>query len=146
MKIINIYPIAETISTLQKTGIKIFMLTGDKVETAINIAYSCKLISDDFQQILIDGKDDDKVGSQLHHGEQIINESVPDSNFYMVVTGDALIYAAQSHRTKLFSKIANSCKSIIASRVSPKQKQEIVTIIRKEVKKRKKLYAKSRFL
>jgi len=36
-----------TIYDLQKAGIKIWMLTGDKLETAENIGYSCKLLSND---------------------------------------------------------------------------------------------------
>lgn len=34
----------ESIEALHKAGIKIWMLTGDKQETAINIAYACKLL------------------------------------------------------------------------------------------------------
>ena len=34
----------ETIAILKKAGIKIWVLTGDKIETAINIGYSCKLL------------------------------------------------------------------------------------------------------
>ena len=37
--------VPETISDLQKAGIKIWMLTGDKLETAENIGYSCKLLN-----------------------------------------------------------------------------------------------------
>jgi phospholipid-translocating ATPase len=33
-----------TIEALRKAGIKVWMLTGDKRETAINIGYSCGLI------------------------------------------------------------------------------------------------------
>jgi len=32
---------------LQEAGIKIWMLTGDKLETAENIGYSCKLLKND---------------------------------------------------------------------------------------------------
>ncbi|XP_060134863.1 phospholipid-transporting ATPase VD isoform X6 [Zootoca vivipara] len=37
--------VPETIDALRKAGIKIWMLTGDKSETAINIAHSCKLLA-----------------------------------------------------------------------------------------------------
>ena len=37
----------ETIRDLQDAGIKIWMLTGDKLETAENIGTSCKLIQND---------------------------------------------------------------------------------------------------
>lgn len=36
--------VPETIASLQEAGIKIWMLTGDKLETAENIAQSCKLL------------------------------------------------------------------------------------------------------
>lgn len=36
--------VPESIEALQKAGIKIWMLTGDKQETAVNIAYACKLL------------------------------------------------------------------------------------------------------
>lgn len=39
--------VPETINDLQEAGIKIWMLTGDKLETAENIGYSCKLLKKD---------------------------------------------------------------------------------------------------
>lgn len=38
-------------------GIKIWVLTGDKIETAINIGYSCKLLSDGMEKLIVDGKE-----------------------------------------------------------------------------------------
>ncbi|KAJ1516593.1 hypothetical protein HMI54_011154 [Coelomomyces lativittatus] len=43
--------VPETIATLSMTGIKIWMLTGDRQETAINIGYSCKLLTEDMHLI-----------------------------------------------------------------------------------------------
>jgi P-type E1-E2 ATPase len=37
--------VPETIFKLAKAGIKIWVLTGDKQETAINIGFSCKLLT-----------------------------------------------------------------------------------------------------
>lgn len=39
---------------LLKAGIKIWVLTGDKKETAINIGYSCKLLSDQLLNLTLD--------------------------------------------------------------------------------------------
>ena len=36
--------VPETIEVLQRAGIKVWVLTGDKQETAINIACACKLL------------------------------------------------------------------------------------------------------
>lgn len=38
--------VSEAIDKLRRAGIKLWMLTGDKRETAINIGYSCRLIKD----------------------------------------------------------------------------------------------------
>ena len=36
--------VPNTIADLAKAGIKVWVLTGDKEETAINIGYSCRLL------------------------------------------------------------------------------------------------------
>ena len=36
--------VPETIEALRAAGIKVWVLTGDKVETAINIGFSCRLL------------------------------------------------------------------------------------------------------
>lgn len=38
--------VPETISKLQRANIKVWVLTGDKMETAVNIGYSCKLLTE----------------------------------------------------------------------------------------------------
>ena len=49
----------ETIEMLLKADIKIWILTGDKIETAVNIGYSSKLLSDETHLIyLIDERPD----------------------------------------------------------------------------------------
>lgn len=50
--------VPETIFDLQRAGIKIWMLTGDKFETAENIGFSCKLIGPEFQIYKMQGPDD----------------------------------------------------------------------------------------
>lgn len=46
----------KAISAMKKAGIKIWVLTGDKVETAINIGFSCALLNDKMELYIIDGK------------------------------------------------------------------------------------------
>ncbi|KAG8516475.1 Phospholipid-transporting ATPase IA, partial [Galemys pyrenaicus] len=45
--------VPETIETLMKADIKIWILTGDKQETAINIGHSCKLLKKNMGMIVI---------------------------------------------------------------------------------------------
>lgn len=39
---------------MKRTGIKVWVLTGDKIETAINIGISCGLLDNSMEQYLID--------------------------------------------------------------------------------------------
>ncbi|XP_013865152.1 phospholipid-transporting ATPase ID isoform X2 [Austrofundulus limnaeus] len=45
--------VPETIALLSLTNIKIWVLTGDKQETAVNIGYSCKMLTDDMAEVFI---------------------------------------------------------------------------------------------
>lgn len=49
--------VPDTIHTLQQANIKVWVLTGDRQETAINIGYSCKLLTEDMD-LFICNKDD----------------------------------------------------------------------------------------
>ncbi|CAH0724955.1 unnamed protein product, partial [Brenthis ino] len=58
--------VPETIANLSMAGIKIWVLTGDKQETAINIGYSCQLLTDDMAEVfVVDGVSHDDVERQL---------------------------------------------------------------------------------
>ena len=48
--------VPESIAHLSAANIKIWVLTGDKQETAINIGYSCKLLRDDLEILICEGK------------------------------------------------------------------------------------------
>jgi magnesium-transporting ATPase (P-type) len=50
---------------LRTAGIKVWVLTGDKIETAINIGYSCKLLDNDMNQNIIDGKESREILEQI---------------------------------------------------------------------------------
>lgn len=58
--------VSDCISRLQMAGIKVWVLTGDKQETAINIGYSCQLLTDDMVDIfVVDGFSKAEVEQQL---------------------------------------------------------------------------------
>lgn len=48
--------VGDTISFMKKAGIKVWVLTGDKIETAINIGYSCELLQQDMEVFIVDKK------------------------------------------------------------------------------------------
>ncbi|KAJ8570940.1 hypothetical protein K7X08_037912 [Anisodus acutangulus] len=47
--------VPEAIESLRQAGMKVWVLTGDKQETAISIGMSCKLLTSDMQRIVING-------------------------------------------------------------------------------------------
>jgi magnesium-transporting ATPase (P-type) len=49
--------VGPTIFSLKKAGIKLWVLTGDKVETAINIGYSTQVLDKTLKLLEISGKD-----------------------------------------------------------------------------------------
>ncbi|XP_050447306.1 phospholipid-transporting ATPase ID isoform X6 [Cataglyphis hispanica] len=58
--------VPQTIANLSVAGIKLWVLTGDKQETAINIGYSCQLLTDDLTDVfVIDATTYDGVETQL---------------------------------------------------------------------------------
>lgn len=58
--------VPSTIANLSAAGIKIWVLTGDKQETAINIGYSCQLLTDEFNEIFtIEGFEYEEVEQEL---------------------------------------------------------------------------------
>ncbi|KAI9179525.1 phospholipid transporting ATPase [Blastocladiella emersonii ATCC 22665] len=57
--------VPETIQKLIAAGIKIWVLTGDKVETAITIGFSCNLLERDMTMIVIQGDDYKSTRRQL---------------------------------------------------------------------------------
>jgi magnesium-transporting ATPase (P-type) len=60
--------VADTLETIRQAGIKIWVLTGDKKETAINISHSCKHFSNEMEKLIItDLKDKKQI-------EKLLNE------------------------------------------------------------------------
>lgn len=58
--------VVETIADVKAAGVKVWVLTGDKVETAISIAHSCSLLTDSTYNAVVDGKSQAAVREQLH--------------------------------------------------------------------------------
>ena len=57
--------VPETIHTLQEANIKVWVLTGDRQETAINIGYSCKLLTEEMDLIVCDEEDHESTRAFL---------------------------------------------------------------------------------
>ncbi|XP_075869053.1 phospholipid-transporting ATPase ID isoform X2 [Nelusetta ayraudi] len=63
--------VPETIAILSLANIKIWVLTGDKQETAVNIGYSCKMLTDDMTEVfIISGHTVQSVRQELRRAKQ----------------------------------------------------------------------------
>ncbi|XP_050531336.1 probable phospholipid-transporting ATPase IA isoform X2 [Daktulosphaira vitifoliae] len=128
--------VPETIASLLKAGINVWVLTGDKQETAINIGYSTNLISQDTPLILLNEPTLDELRESLRHhlNEVASNVNKQENSLTLVIDGQSLKHAL-SHNLKMdFLELCMSCKSVICCRVSPMQKAEVVELVTSNTK------------
>lgn len=120
---------------MKQAKIKVWVLTGDKIETAINIGISCGLLSDAMEMFIVDAKGTEDIMNQiLEHGKvQKLTELARDNA--VIVAGDSLLKITNNSRVRdEFLNLSLRASVVIACRVSPKQKAEIVQMVRKVIK------------
>uniref|UniRef100_A0A8C3RT06 Phospholipid-transporting ATPase n=1 Tax=Chelydra serpentina TaxID=8475 RepID=A0A8C3RT06_CHESE len=126
--------VPETIATLMKAEIKIWILTGDKQETALNIGYSCRLVSQNMSLILVNEDSLDATRATLtHHCTNLGDSLGKENDIALIIDGQTLKYALSFEVRQCFLDLALSCKAVICCRVSPLQKSEIVDMVKKHV-------------
>ncbi len=64
--------VPECIANLAKANIKIWVLTGDKQETAINIGYSCQLLTNDMDVYTIECRNEKEIVDELQQRGEIL--------------------------------------------------------------------------
>uniref|UniRef100_A0A4W6CT01 Phospholipid-transporting ATPase n=1 Tax=Lates calcarifer TaxID=8187 RepID=A0A4W6CT01_LATCA len=157
--------VPETIAKLAKADIKIWVLTGDKKETAENIGYSCSLLSDDMQ--IHYGEDKLRIRQANRRNEPSTfrpGKKKPAEPFFtepgknaLIITGGWLVSSIQvqccfifyfpsakwwlvlicsififSERDSIdFVNMACECEAVICCRVTPKQKANVVSLVKK---------------
>ena len=125
--------VPDAIDRFRRAGIKVWMLTGDKRETAINIGYSCRLIKGCSTVVILDHELGDLHSCMSDAIAGITNAGVAHS--VLIIDGQTLtIIQADSHLGALFTKIAIAAESVICCRASPSQKAYLVKTIRTQVK------------
>lgn len=109
--------VPETIHTLQTAGIKVWVLTGDRQETAINIGMSCKLISEDMSLLIVNEESADATRDNLAKKLNAIQShsagGVALEALALVIDGKSLTYALERDMEKMFLDLAVMCKAVI---------------------------------
>lgn len=118
-----------SLELLRNAGIKIWMLTGDKVETARCVAISSKLVSrGQYIHTIAKLKRKDLAANSLD-----FLHSNPSAA--LLIDGESLALMLNHHR-EAFISLAVRLPAVIACRCSPTQKADVAKLIRAHTKKR----------
>jgi phospholipid-translocating ATPase len=126
--------VPDAIDKLRRANIKLWMLTGDKRETAVNIGHSCRLIKDYSKVITLDYNDLELQQTMASARLALSLESVAHS---VVVIDGATLGIIEKDPTlyTLYLDLAVEVDSVICCRASPSQKAAMVFAVRKKVKR-----------
>ncbi|XP_029437776.1 probable phospholipid-transporting ATPase IM isoform X2 [Rhinatrema bivittatum] len=151
--------VPQTIETLTKANIKIWVLTGDKQETAENIGYSCNMLQDEMKEVfIIKGNSAEEVLEELRSARetmspgsfaednainvQILTPSkkskiLPEEDldgedtYGIIINGHSLAYALEEKMEVELLRTACMCRAVICCRVTPLQKAQVVQLVKK---------------
>ncbi|XP_038055238.1 probable phospholipid-transporting ATPase IA isoform X2 [Patiria miniata] len=127
--------VPETIDMLMKADIKLWVLTGDKQETAINVGYSCKLLTQNMPLVVINESSHDDTRETLRRHTATFGEDLGKQNDVgLIIDGKTLNFALEFDMRKDFLDLAVSCKAVVCCRVTPRQKAELVELVKQNVK------------
>ncbi|KAL0968678.1 hypothetical protein UPYG_G00270100 [Umbra pygmaea] len=146
--------VPETIACLSLANIKIWVLTGDKLETAMNIGYSCNMLRDDMDEVfIISGHTAGEVQEQLRSAREHIlglsrvgsdvglekTEMLSDDSVFeetiiaeyaLIINGHSLAHALEPELEQMLLETACLCKTVICCRVTPMQKAQVVQLVK----------------
>uniref|UniRef100_A0A8C6PCK8 ATPase phospholipid transporting 11A n=1 Tax=Nothobranchius furzeri TaxID=105023 RepID=A0A8C6PCK8_NOTFU len=119
---------ADTIESLHKAGIKVWVLTGDKMETAAATCYASKLFRRSTQILELTKK----------RTEEQSLLSVDCLDFGLIIDGATLSAILKSNQEggghgnyrEVFLEICRNCSAVLCCRMAPLQKAQIVKLIK----------------
>jgi phospholipid-translocating ATPase len=138
--------VPDAIALLGQAGIKLWVLTGDKVETAINIGFSCNLLNNDMDLIVFDIKDESlaTAEAQLDKNLSIFGmtgsdeelkraqkeHAPPPPTHALVIDGESLKLCLDDSLRQKFLLLCKQCRAVLCCRVSPAQKASVVEMVK----------------
>lgn len=137
--------VPEAIEMLHRAGIKLWILTGDKLQTAIEIGFSCNLLKQDMEIMILSSDSPEGTLAQIEAGLNKIASILgpPTSktmergfisgakvSFAVVIDGDTLRHALTPDIKPLFLNLGTQCETVVCCRVSPAQKALTVKLVK----------------
>ncbi|OUM63801.1 hypothetical protein PIROE2DRAFT_43155, partial [Piromyces sp. E2] len=127
--------VPDCIGTLQEAGIKIWVLTGDKLETAINIGFASNLLNRSMCLLAIRERNNTMANKSMTN--VLMGQQAPEKgiDFALIVDGQSLqLIMEKPELRRRFLDTATSCRAVICCRVSPKQKAQVVNLVKDGLK------------
>ncbi|KAF3203909.1 hypothetical protein TWF191_002515 [Orbilia oligospora] len=138
--------VPDSIALLGEAGIKLWVLTGDKVETAINIGFSCNLLNNEMDLIILQSVDSIEAAHEMilrnlrEHfdmqggAEELAvakkNHDPPPPTHAVVIDGDTLRLVLDDAVKNDFLLLCKQCRAVLCCRVSPSQKAAVVRMVK----------------
>ena len=134
--------ISDVLYSFIEAGIKIWVLTGDKMDTAKSIAYSCKLLDHsfvlfEFESINYEEDEEEIYFSIKRNLKNFFNIYFEQSDmkknhkYGLIVSLNELNYILKNKEIEnIFYSLAIKCNTVLCCRVSPKQKAQMVNLIK----------------
>jgi len=123
--------VGNTIYDIRQAGIKVWVLTGDKIETAMNIGYACRLLDETMNTFMLTSLEEKAVADEIAKASEEQKHTEQAGDNAVVVAGETLALIKKNKDLESsFVKLCENANVVLACRVSPKQKAEVVLMIK----------------
>ncbi|XP_049888099.1 phospholipid-transporting ATPase VA [Pectinophora gossypiella] len=125
--------VPRTVRALLDAGIVVWVLTGDKPETAVNIAYSASIFSQGDRLMYLMSRD--KEHAEMSIKSYLEDGSAEGGTRALVVDGRTLTFILdrRSGLVAPFLALARRCSAVLCCRATPLQKAYIVKAVKEEL-------------
>uniref|UniRef100_A0A3P9H379 Phospholipid-transporting ATPase n=1 Tax=Oryzias latipes TaxID=8090 RepID=A0A3P9H379_ORYLA len=124
--------VPDTITALREAGIKVWVLTGDKPETALKIGYACRLLEEGDLVTCVSILDCTLEEVRRYHEDPRNVDTT--QKISLMIDGDTLAIALSPDLQDRFLDLAKRCRSVLCCRVTPLQKSRVVKLVRDKLK------------
>ena len=122
--------VPDAIATLLAAGIKVWVITGDKKETAANIAVSCRLLTDAATALTLDADSPAAADAELTALTAALDARGAGAKGELVVDGPTLAHILETPLEPRLAALGARCAAVVVCRSSPSQKAGIVRMMR----------------